>query len=94
MRATDKDTACSQCYGCEGIRAVGNATVEVHLAVLGNRCDNIGEQLHRNRRTIQLASAVVGQDDRVDAGGRQFLGCGDGLDPLDDEFPGPPVSKP
>jgi hypothetical protein len=66
----------------------------VDFGAVADLARHFREEVEGNRGAVELAAAVVGEQDGVDAqvGGAHRVG--DRLDPLHDEFPGPLVLDP
>ena len=51
----------------DDVGAVHDAGVDHHLDVLADLAHDLGQQVERDRRAVELTAAVVGQQDAVDA---------------------------
>src|SRR5699024_4159476 len=87
--ATDQGEARAEGHGGHDVRAVHDAGVDADLGVGTDLARDLGQQMERDRGTIELAPAVVGQDDPVHAQVGERLGDLERLDPLDHELAGP-----
>ena len=58
-----EDGARAECERCHDVGAAANAAVEVDLGPAVHRFDDLGERLERRDRAVELAAAVVRDDD-------------------------------
>ncbi len=61
--ATDEDGACAQGQCFQHIGAAPDAAVHVDFAASGDGCDNFGQGFYGRNDSVELAAAVVGDDD-------------------------------
>src|SRR5579859_3909096 len=67
VRPADADRARAEREGLERIRAAADATVEEHRDPAGDRGHDPGQCVERRDRAIDLAAAVIRDDESVDA---------------------------
>src|SRR3954447_12363209 len=71
-----------------------DAGVEIDLGVAAHRLADVGKDTQRRGSAVQLATAVVREDDRVCAGVDYAAGVLDGLDTFDDQRSVPDRAQP
>ena len=75
--------------GGHDVGAVHDAGVHHDRGVLADLTDHLGQEAEGDGGAVELAPAVVGQQDAVDAEVDEALGVLDGLHALDDDLAGP-----
>ena len=65
--AADHGAACAQCPGFQNILAATDTAVEPHFDIAAHSAHHIGQGFNGGRRTIELAAAVVGNNQRIGA---------------------------
>ena len=90
----DQDGAGAQRDRRDDVRAAQDAAVDVDLGAVADRRDDRRQLLERGRRPVELAAAVVGDDDRVGAGVDDGARVVDRLDALDDDRAVPRLAQP
>ena len=98
-QAPDVGAAEADRVGAEGERledvgAGADAAVEEDRELLGDRGGDRRQGVERGDRAVDLAAAVVGDDDAVDAAPRCLAGVVDVLDPLDEDRQRGPLAQP
>lgn len=71
------------------VRSGPDAGVEEDVELVAHGVDDTGEDAEGADAAVDLAAAVVADDDAVDAVGDAGLGIGDGLDAFEDDGPVP-----
>ena len=74
--------------------AAADAAVEEDRELVADRLGDRRQGVERGDRAVDLAAAVVGDDDPVDAALRRLAGVVDVLDPLDEDRQRGPLAQP
>src|SRR5699024_4659664 len=76
--AADEGEVGAQGDGGDDVGAVHDAGVEDDLDVVADFAGDLGQQVEGDGGAVELAAAVVGQHDGIDAQVGEFLGVGQG----------------
>ena len=66
----------------------------MHLGVCTDLAHDLGQEVEGDGRAVELAAAVIGERDAIDAQVGELLRVGDGLHALDDELARPLLLDP
>ena len=92
--ASDQDEISAERHAGDDVRTIRHARVDPDLGSVPDLGHDFRKQPQRHWRTVELTSAMVGQQNHVGARVSDQPGIGDGLDSLDDQRAGPHGPEP
>src|SRR5690606_14035885 len=93
-RTADEGALRTKAERLEHVLAGANTAVDVDFDAVADRIDDLRQHRDRRRRAVELAAAMVGDDDRVGTGVGRHLRVLDVDDALDDQLAAPAFLDP
>src|SRR5690348_9886015 len=93
-RSSDERALRAECHRPQHVLSRADAAIHPHLDARAHGIGDRGQRADRGGRAVELAAAVVGDDERVGAGVRREPRVLDVHDPLEDELAAPALLHP
>src|SRR5204862_3933469 len=94
MGAADEDCSCAEGERGGDVGAAADSGIDQNLDLVAHRVDDGGKHIHGRGHVIELAPAVIGNDDRVDANVGCVSSVVGGQDALERQRPVPCLPDP